>query len=184
MPNHFLTVGLCGRDYERLEKLGKDDVDLSPLVGVNLCELVSKLPGELEGIVASNPPCRYRHKETGEFSTDCNSPLGVGSENWERVDLTDEEVASLRDKYGAANWYEWQSANWGTKWGTYGLKVYKLGGDGKPWLIEFQTAWSPPSPWMMRMIDTYLCDTYCLKSIKWIGHEPYDSTTVDIELAD
>jgi len=27
MPNHFLTIGLCGRDYKRLEAIGKEDYD-------------------------------------------------------------------------------------------------------------------------------------------------------------
>lgn len=27
MPNHFLTIGLASRDYQRLEQRGKDDYD-------------------------------------------------------------------------------------------------------------------------------------------------------------
>lgn len=186
MPNHFLTVGLCGRDYARLEALGKEDydeIDLQPLIGANLCELICKLPEELEGIVASNPKCRYRHKQTGEWSKDCNGPMGDDREQWERVELSNDQVAALEAKYGAADWYDWQSKEWGTKWGTYQLKVHEMGGDGSPLLIEFQTAWGPPTPEMMRKIDTYLCETYCLKNIKWIGHDPYDNDTLNIEIA-
>ena len=186
MPNHFLNVGLCARDWNRLEKQGKEDwseIDLAPLVGANLCELLFKLPAELEGIVSTTHKSRYRHKETGEWSKSCNSPFGDDRDQWEQVNLTDAEVAELEDKHGAADWYDWQSKFWGTKWGTYSLKVHQLGGNGEPVLIEFQTAWGPPTPEMMRMIDNYLCDTYCFKNIKWIGHDPYDNDTVDIEVA-
>ena len=186
MPNHFLTVGLCGRDYNRLEAVGKEDydeIDFEPLKGANLCELITKLPDELQGIVSSNPKCRYVHKATGEVSKDSNGPMGDDRDQWERVPLTDAEVAELVEKYGAADWYDWQGKNWGTKWGTYSLKVHELGGDGSPILIEFQTAWGPPTAEVMRGIDGYLCETYFLKNIKWFGHDPYDNNTIDIEIA-
>lgn len=186
MPNHFLTIGLCGRDYKRLEAIGKEDydeIDMEPLKGANLCELIAELPEELQGIVASNPRCKYRHKETGEWCKDCNGPKFDERDQWERIELTAADESELETKYGAADWYGWQQKRWGTKWGTYSLKVHELGGDGSPLLIEFQTAWGPPTPEMMREIDDYLCKTYCLKNIKWVGHNPYDNDTVDIEIA-
>lgn len=185
MPNHFLTVGLCGRDYARLEKQGLEDWSedhFKTLEGANLCSLVERLPDELTTIVASKPRCRYRNKSSGEWLKDVNGP-SKDFEQWERVELTNAEVESLVAKYGAADWYDWQLARWGTKWGTYDTKVHELGGDGSPVLIEFQSAWSPPSPEMMRRIDDYICETYCLKNIRWIGHDPYDDTPVDIEVA-
>lgn len=169
-----------------MEQLGKEDydeIDLSSIRDANFCELIAKLPVELEGIVASNPRCRYRNKETGEWSKDCNGPDFADREHWEEVNLTDAEVAELKAKYGAADWFDWQSNNWGTKWGTYNTTFHELGGDGSPVLIEFQTAWGPPTPEMMRKIDDHLCETYCLKNIRWIGHNPYDNSTVDIEIA-
>jgi len=183
MPNHFLIVGLCGRDFDCLDADGKNSVDFQPLLDANLCELVNKLPEELEGIVATNPKCRYRNKTTGEWSKDCNGPVGDDECNWERVLMTDKDVSELEAKYGASDWYEWQLKHWGTKWGTYGTKTHELGGDESPILIEFQTAWNPPTAEMMRKIDDYLCKTYFLKNIRWIGHEPYDNTTVDIDIS-
>jgi hypothetical protein len=184
MPNHFTVVALCGRNWERLEQQGKEDFDFTGLEGANLCEILAPLPDELQGIVETTPPCRYRHKQTGEWSKDSNTPMGDDVANWERVDLTDDEQAELRRKYDAVTWYDWQPANWGTKWGTYDLKLHELGGDGSPLLIEFQTAWRPPNAEMMRRIDDYLCDKYCLQNIKWIGYDPYDDRTKDIDVAD
>jgi hypothetical protein len=187
MPNHFLVIGLCGRDWERLEAIGRDDhdeIDLTPIEGVNLCEIIDKLPEELEGVVSMNPLCRYRHKHTGEYLKDCNGPMMLDDrEQWEQVILTESEINQLCAKYGAASWYEWQQNNWGTKWGTYNTTVHSLGGDGSPILIEFQSAWGPPKPEIMRKIDDFLCETYFLKNIRWIGHDPFDGSTVEIEIA-
>jgi hypothetical protein len=183
MPNHFLTIGLCGRDYSRLKASGKEDcdeIDFEPLKGANLCELLMPLPDELHGIVASNPKCHYVHKITGETSKDCNGPMGDDRDQWERVPLTDDEVSELVAKYGAADWYDWQQQNWGTKCGTYNTKCHQLGGDGSPVLIEFETAWGPPSPKMMRRITEYLRDKYFLKVLKWVGHDPCDGSAVEI----
>ncbi len=184
MPNHFLTVGLCARDYSRLRELGKEDLDeisLEPLVGANLCELINPLPSELDGIISPSNQ-RYVHKTTGEVCRDSSGP-DIDPEAWGRVSLSHDELESLRAKYGATNWYDWQRENWGTKWGTYDLKVHEMGGDGSPILIEFQTAWGPPSPEMMCRINDYLRETYCLTNILWIGHDPANDTTSTIEVA-
>lgn len=180
MPNHYTAVGLMGR--------GNYDVELEAikqgLDGVNLCEKVAPIPSELRGIIATCKPYRYRHKETGEFWVeDCNGPNKDG-EKYERVDLTEDERNDLLSKFGAVTWYDWCTKNWGTKWGTYSLKVYKLGGDGSPILIEFQTAWGPPNPEVMAKINAWLQENFGLENQKWIGFDPYDDRTHDIKVAD
>jgi len=183
MPNNFTLVGIGSGDWNALEAKGQEEFDFSDLQGKNLCKEVSPCPDEFRNIVSSNPPCRYRHKETGEWHNDANSPM-KDREQWERIDLTPVEISQLEQRYGAATWYEWQRQNWGTKWGTYGLKVHELGGDGMPVMIECQTAWGPPTPDMMRRITDYLRDQWCIKGIRWMGHDPYDDSVVDIEVAD
>ena len=176
MPNNFLVVGLCARDWSE-----DDEQSFKPLVGANLCELSAPLPDELRGITSPNHE-RFVNKVTGEVCKH-DDHLNLDRKEWARVALSRDEVSALRSKYGAANWYDWQNENWGTKWGTYDTKVYELGGDGSPVLIEFQTAWGPPSPEMMGRINAYLRETYRLKNIRWIGHDPFDDSTLDIEVA-
>ena len=173
MPNHLLTVGLCARDFDALNKANKDydEINLKELDGKDLCDLVLKIPEELVGIISSSPPCRSRNKITGEFSKNSNGKYG---DEWERVPLTDEEITSLREKHGAVTWYEWNTINLGTKWGTYDTKVHFLGGDHSPVLIEFVTAWSPLNRDILEKIEKYLCETYYLKNVKWMYHDPYD----------
>lgn len=188
MPNHFFTIGLCARDWKRLrdekgEDYDYDDIDLSPINGANFANLVNPLPDELKGIIAASERYRYRHKTTGEFWTiDANGPPIDEKEEWERVILTEEETEKLQEKYGAVDWYGWQINNWGTKWGTYSTKVTTISSDGNPLLIQFESAWGPPSPEMMRKIEDYICKTYYLKNIRWLGHDPYDGNVIDIEI--
>ena len=52
------------------------------------------------------------------------------------------------EKYGCATWYEWRNANWDTKWNAYEVD-YKGRHDEKDFstvVVEFLTAWAPPSP--------------------------------------
>lgn len=182
MPNHYQTVALCARDWNALEAKGLEDFDLSPLNGADLCEIVRPLPDDLKNIVSTNQPSRYRHKMTGEYHHGVNGPGPASQLEWERVPVPEDELAALRARHGAATWYEWCPKNWGTKWGTYDLTVRELGGDGAPVLIEFLTAWGPPNDEMMRLIDQYLCETYCLRSITWVGHDPACGETEVIEL--
>lgn len=44
-----------------------------------------------------------------------------------------------REKYGIFNWYDWNIANWGTKWNAYSQSI-------KDNTIIFDTAWSSPTP--------------------------------------
>jgi len=51
--------------------------------------------------------------------------------------LTQELIDEYNEKFGACDWYGWQTENWGTKWNA--CEVFELD-EG----FEFQTAWSTP----------------------------------------
>lgn len=174
MPNHFLVVGLCANPEN------KELHEFHELEDKDLCAEVLPRPDELNNIVSTSPPCRYRNKQTGEIWKDANGP-SHDFESYERVSLTLEEIEALQAKHGAATWYEWCNKHWGTKWGTYSLKLHEMGGDGSPILIEFQTAWRPPNERIMRLITDYLAG-FGLVNITWIGHNPRDSQTMPIEV--
>lgn len=179
MPNHFTLIGIGSGDYESLESKG---LELEKLNGKNLCEEIAPLPQELSNIVASNRPCRYRHKQTGQWHDSVNSPI-EDRENWEQVDLTDDEIDRVVKQHGASTWYDWQRINWGTKWGTYDLKVHVFGGDGLPMAIECQCAWGPPNAEMMRRINDWLLKKFAISNLRWLGHDPYNGSIVDVEVA-
>jgi len=68
--------------------------------------------------------------------------LGSGSEQTELERKSAENV----EKYGYANWYDFQVANWGTKWDVdpYEPVEYDDAHDGNTIHFGFDSAWSPP----------------------------------------
>lgn len=68
----------------------------------------------------------------------------------------EEQAKSNLDKYGFADWYDWQVANWGTKWdiGPLPLQVESFG-DSHQISISFDSAWSPPIPALEKLFEMY-----------------------------
>ena len=64
---------------------------------------------------------------------------------------------NLTRKFGADNWYDWRVKNWGTKWPASGVelcstKVFHMTSEKPIEIIyDFETAWSPPEPIVMKM---------------------------------
>jgi hypothetical protein len=52
-------------------------------------------------------------------------------------------------KFGADNWYDWQTQNWGTKWNAY--EQYT----DNDCVIEFQTAWATPYMLMQKLSEKF-----------------------------
>jgi len=56
-------------------------------------------------------------------------------------------------KHGYAHWYDWQIANWGTKWDA---RVEDYQDDNpKDVMVYFDTAWSPPTEFFKFFADKY-----------------------------
>lgn len=63
----------------------------------------------------------------------------------------DETVAKeMIEKYGAADWYNWNVENWGTKWDVDSADVV-LEDDNSMVSLWFDTAWSPPIEFYAKM---------------------------------
>ena len=104
-------------------------------------------------------------------------------EELSREDAVDTARAEeLRRRYGAADWYEWALANWGTKWNADFDGVFPAiaAGEeaelprGRQPIIEpgsafyaFETAWSPPVP-----VITTLAKRYPGLEIELVWGEP------------
>lgn len=58
----------------------------------------------------------------------------------ENFNLTMQMIRAYK-KTGFMNWYDWNIANWGTKWNAYETKVVT---EGSSTVITFDTAWSAP----------------------------------------
>lgn len=89
-------------------------------------------------------------------------------------DVSDANV----EKYGAPDWWHWCINNWGTKWS---VDINFEDFDGHRWVLDFESAWSPPDG-----VVRHLCDKFpdvdfslyyreggcCFKGeLIWIGGE-------------
>ena len=90
-----------------------------------------------------------------------NDEIGLGSIDFNKViptpdniyqgNLGKEEFA----KYGKNNWLDWNTANWGTKWNSYGYDAEYTPKEFDGEHIEFQTAWSYPDPIIAALAKQY-----------------------------
>jgi len=61
------------------------------------------------------------------------------------------------------NWYDWNIANWGTKWNAYQVvylnRVYDEDDKDKLWLadilVKFETAWDVPTPVLSKLAEEF-----------------------------
>jgi len=56
--------------------------------------------------------------------------------------ITRAESDRLKSQYGANNWYDWQHAYWGVKWGDCRATLERTG--PRRVFLRFETPWSPP----------------------------------------
>jgi len=107
------------------------------------------IPKELEGTVS--PVKIISQKEYAEQEKKiANGELTEQQKQWGLSrGITKKLSAEYQKKFGADNWYDWQCANWGTKWNAY--DQYSNGDN----MIEFHTAWSTPYNAMVNLSNKY-----------------------------
>ena len=76
-------------------------------------------------------------------------------------DANGKDAKALREKFGHDNWYDWQIANWGTKWDIDA--ELSEDGDEKRLLFNFDTAWSPPTVAIAELSNQFPKLTFTLK---------------------
>ena len=91
---------------------------------------------------------------------------GVRCTHWrtnkdgEHIAVPKSTLASWKKKFGATDWYDWATDNWGTKWNACEPVIATRNPDLV--IYEFNTAWSAPWP-----IYTRLCEAYPELNITW-----------------
>ena len=86
------------------------------------------------GILNELMPC------PAELTDTMAGSYGKGQE--EKQQALEAQEKSNIEKYGYKNWYDWQVANWGTKWDLCDVSLNQL--DDNTVELHFETAWSPP----------------------------------------
>jgi hypothetical protein len=99
-----------------------------------------------DGLMQEFYPCPKELKETRAGSYAKDAP------EYERHIQQQEDNKA---KYGHTDWYDWQVANWGTKWdvrGQYPIQT-DLSPCGQTVTLSFESAWSPPIAFYNHMLS-------------------------------
>jgi hypothetical protein len=109
---------------------------------------IAPIPKELVGTQA--PTSIISQKEFDEQEKRiANGELTEHEKNWGiSRGLTQKLADEYRQKFGATDWYEWQNANWGTKWNACDSMEFDN-------VIEFNTAWSTPFALLLTLSEKY-----------------------------
>lgn len=89
------------------------------------------------------------------------------------VGLTELEIESLNVRFGTADWMDWAIDNWGTKWD---IDVEKKTRTTGQLALNFDTAWSPPEQFCLKMSNQYnavFSLSYCEIGADFWGHDEY-----------
>lgn len=132
MPNHVTNHVTFLGSTERIKELrAKCKTDKSPFS----FQAFHPMPTELVG--TSSPAKIVTEQELQGWK----DKLAKGElKDWEKDyrPITESESKRFKAKYGADNWYDWQTQNWGTKWDCYSHF------DIDENQVHFDTAWSTP----------------------------------------
>lgn len=82
-----------------------------------------------------------------EFSFNCAVPQ---PENLSHEAVTFEQMDEMR-KNGIPHWYDWNNANWGTKWDA--CNEFDTQVENNKIVIYFDSAWSPPTEWFYSFLQ-------------------------------
>ena len=99
-------------------------------------------------------PKHYGFKVGDEINLKRVKILKVMEKEVTKSEIEEGEKALLNEKlHGHKDWYNWSIENWGTKWdaGESGTNQ-----DTENVLdLSFDTAWSPPTPWLQKVTEKY-----------------------------
>ena len=97
---------------------------------------------EAEGVLQALIPCP-------EELNDNELTTSYGDE--EKQKAVEAKRAEMKDKYGYASWYDWNIANWGTKWDLCDVTKTRI--DANTIQLSFESAWLPPIEAYDRLLE-------------------------------
>ena len=97
---------------------------------------------QAEGVLQALIPCP-------EELNDNELTTSYGDEDKQKV--VEAKRAEMKAKYGYASWYDWNIANWGTKWDLCDVTKTRI--DANTIQLSFESAWSPPVEAYARLLE-------------------------------
>lgn len=149
MPNHCTnTLTFYGSDAELTAIRIALVSDAEPIRLIDFNRLIP-MPPELRDV--TSPVQIVTEEERQQAIAKRDAMRGTPqAEFYTTLPITAAMQADYRARYGADNWYDWATRNWGTKWNAYDVDDAwsMLPSDrGRACMaITFDTAWGPPDP--------------------------------------
>jgi hypothetical protein len=137
MPNHVINrLNIVGKEQE-VSKC------LSEIKGTQEDQFIdfnafAPIPKELVGTTSPTKIISQEDYDDQEKRIAHNELTEIEKFHGVSRGITKDMSEEFQEEFGYDNWYDWQCANWGTKWNAYDQFS---NGDN---FIEFSTAWSTP----------------------------------------
>lgn len=135
MPNHITTQIRCNPAVAEALIHRRTQADIDRLKAENEAERESLKANAAERGITD--PWLPEFRMPSEWWVDFNQVIPQ-PENIEKGGC------SGQHEPGVVCWYEWNIANWGTKWGGYDAEI--SGSEGDQAVLRFDTAWAHPDP--------------------------------------
>jgi hypothetical protein len=119
--------------------------------GVNnfITAITTEVEGEAKIDLTAPYPCPEELQIASRFLS-----ADDGTDDDEETKMLRQQYAANKEKYGSANWYDWQIDNWGTKWQP-DVEEYYLSNDGKNLHMNFDSAWAPPTNLIKKLSEKF-----------------------------
>lgn len=136
MPNHVTNLLQIEASPELYLKIISDIQSTDEKGEINHIDFNTffPMPEELKGTTS---PSKIQTPEEVKAWHDKKAAGTLTSWESDSRPITQKESQDYKRKFGADNWYEWTTKNWGTKWGAYDTNE-------ENGIISFLTAWSTP----------------------------------------
>lgn len=106
--------------------------------------------------------------QVGRLTTPAHFAEWLKEHDPETLELGRRALAAFRET-GHQSWYEWNCANWGTKWNSYDYE--ERSAEPGRFVFKFETAWSVPQPIFLKLVELYPMLSFELDSVDEGGPE-------------
>lgn len=156
MPNHvtnrLIIIGASDEVAKCLAQIqtkykNDDGVETDDIMFIDFNK-INPIPVELQGTVSPMRTISQKDYDAQEARIAKGELSPIEKSFGISRSLTVELATEYLIQFGANNWYDWQNANWGTKWNGYSQSM-----DGD--VIVFDTAWSTPEPIIAKLSSMF-----------------------------
>lgn len=106
----------------------------------------------------------------------CETMSGFHGDTEEQKKLEDQEQSNL-EQFGHKNWYDWNIANWGTKWDV-DVDIDDASSINEQVIFSFESAWSPPQRAIATLSAKFpslkIRHAYLEEGCGFVGYDEYE----------